>query len=129
MLKHSHTMNKLWNLFQQDVYKVCLLSPILTITHTHNQPSPERPFNNGQRLLLCQSTEVLITTQEKSFGLGSVPYLWEKLSEKPRRPCEKYKPLSLSTDGNLLAVHITTKLERRICKDKARQNGAGIKQV
>ena len=35
MLKHSDTMNKLWYLFQQDVYKVCLLSPILTITHTH----------------------------------------------------------------------------------------------
>jgi len=58
-----------------------------------------------------------------------VPYLWKKLSEKPRRPCEEYKLLSLSTDGNLLAVHITTKLERHIRKDKARQNGAGIKQV
>ena len=130
MLKHSDTMNKLWYLFQQDVYKFCLLSPILTITHTHiSRPKRGHP-TYCQRLMQCQSTEVLIITQEKSFGLGSVggvPYLWEKLSEKTRRPCEKYKPLSLSTDGNVLGVHITTKLERHICKDEARQNATGTK--
>jgi len=58
-----------------------------------------------------------------------VPYLWDKHSEKPLRLCEKYKSLSLSTDGNLLGVHITTKQERHICKDKARQNATGTKQV
>jgi hypothetical protein len=74
MLKHSDTMNKLWYLFQQDVYKACLLSPILTITHTHthiSRPERGRP-KYGQRLLQCQLTEVLIITQEKSFGLVSV---------------------------------------------------------
>ena len=50
-------------------------------------------------------------------------------SEKTYRPCDKYKLLSLSTDGNLLGGHITTKLERHICRDKARQNPTGTKQV
>jgi len=106
----------------------------LNVKHTHTyQPSPERPSNIWPDVTSipvswganCYSGEKLWPWQR---GWG-VLYLWEKLSEKTCRSCEKYNPLSLSTDGDLLGIKPTTNLERHICKNKARQNASRIKQV
>lgn len=76
-------------------------------THTHTyQPSPQGPSNiraycTANRLV-CQSF-----LRRKALTLAvwvRVLYLWKKLPEKICRSREKYKPLSLPTDGHLLGV-------------------------
>ena len=65
MLKHSDTMNKLWYLFLQDVHKLFLLSPILTI-------SPSPPSLSHTHSLSLTHTHTHTNTHTLSLSLSLI---------------------------------------------------------